>query len=344
MTIRTDAPIEFELESLRYRGASRERCFELFTRLAFRTLVNDYAPTADSVQSDYALVTTESQLDALIAELRAAGKFAIYVITDQPSAMRATIVGIAVSTADRQARYIPVGHRSEDDRNDLLASAAAPTQLDTNLVLRTLEPLLEDEAIGKRGHDLKTVALVLARHGIALRGLDFDSMLASYLLDATRSNHVLEEVALEHLGYRAHSEEDVCGHGAKAVPFPNLSPEALCGFAGERADLAWQLSGKLAPLIVSDQLESVYRELEMPLIPVLVDIERAGMLVDQPLLAAQSRTSGRAARVIHRAHLRARQEEFNINSPQQLGRILFEKLSHARREEDGQDAIVLNGG
>ena len=327
VTIRTDTPIEFDLESLRYRGASRERCFELFTRLAFRTLVNDYAPTADSVQSDYALVTTESELNSLVSELRAAGKFTIYLITDQPNAMRSTIVGIAVSTADRQGRYIPVAHRSEDERNDLLASASAPVQLDANLVLRTLQPLLEDEAIGKRGHDLKVVALVLARSGITLRGLDFDSILASYLLDANRSNHVLEEVALEHLGYRAHSEEDVRGKGAKAVSFQNLSPETVREFAAERADLAWQLSGKLAPLIVSEQLESVYRDLEMPLIPVLTDIERAGVLVDGPLLASQSRhleeqLASYTARIYELA-----QEEFNINSPQQLGRILFEKLA-----------------
>src|SRR6185436_11016646 len=147
-------------------------------------------------------------------------------------------------------------------------------------------PLLEDEGIAKRGHDLKTVVLVLARSGITLRGLSVDSILASYLLDANRSNHVLEEVALEHLGYRAHSEEDIRGKGAKAVSFQNLSPETVREFAAERADLAWQLSGKLAPLIVSEQLESVYRDLEMPLVPVLTGIERAGVLVDGALLAS----------------------------------------------------------
>jgi DNA polymerase-1 len=327
VTIHTDAPLEFDLESLRYRGPSRAHCFELFTRLAFRTLVNEYAPTADSVQTDYALVTSESELASLAAELRSAGRFAIYVITDQPSAMRSTIVGIAVSTQDRRGRYIPIGHRGDGERDDLLAGASAPTQLDSGLVLRTLKPLLEDGSIAKRGHDLKTVALVLARAGITLRGLDFDSILASYLLDATRSNHVLEEVALEHLGYRAHSEEDVRGRGAKAASFQHLLPDDLRMFAAERADLAWQLAGKLAPLIVSDQLEPVYRELEMPLIPVLVDIERAGVLVDRPLLAAQSRhLEQELASYTARIYALAR-EEFNINSPLQLGRILFEKLA-----------------
>jgi DNA polymerase-1 len=327
VTIHTDAPLEFDLEALRYRGPSRARCFELFTRLAFRTLVNEYAPTADSVETDYALITTESGLSALAAELRAAGSFAIYLITDQPAAMRSTIVGIAVSARDRQGRYIPIGHRGDGERDDLLASASAPAQLDADLVLRTLKPLLEDEAIAKRGHDLKTVALVLARSGISLHGLDFDSILASYLLDANRSNHVLEEVALEHLGYRAHTEEDVRGKGAKSTPFQALSPEAVCTFAAERADLAWQLSGKLAPLIGSEQLEPVYRDLEMPLIPVLVAIERAGVLVDGPLLAAQSRhLEQELASYTARIYALAR-EEFNINSPVQLGRILFEKLA-----------------
>ena len=336
VTISTEAPIEFDLESLRYRGASRARCFELFTRLAFRTLVNDYAPTADSVETDYALVTTEEGLHSIVEELRSARTLAIYLITDQPAPMRSTLVGIALSTRDRQGRYIPIGHRGDGERTDLLASASAPPQLDASLVLNALKPLLEDETIAKRGHDLKIVALVLARLGIAFRGLSFDSILASYLLDATRSNHVLEEVALEHLGYRAHSEEDVRGRGAKATSFATLSPEAIRSFAAERADLAWQLSGKLAPLIASENLEPVYRELEMPLIPVLVEIERAGVLVDLPLLASQSRhLEQELASYTARIYELAR-EEFNINSPVQLGRILFEKLALPSAKKTGK--------
>jgi DNA polymerase-1 len=336
VTIRTDAPLEFDLESLRYRGADRARCYDLFTRLAFRTLVNEYAPTADSVETDYALVTTEQELNALVADLRAAGTFAIQLISDQPSAMRAAIVGISLSTRDRQARYIPTGHRGEDTRTDLLASASTPAQLDAKQVLDVLRPLLEDETIAKRGHDLKRTALLLSRSGIALRGLGFDSMLASYLIDANRSSHGLEEIALEYLGYRARTEEDVRGSGTKAVAFHNLSPEAILGYASERADLAWQLSGRLAPLLASEQLEPVYRGLEMPLIPVLVAIERAGVLVDGPLLASQSRhLEQQLAACTARIYELAR-EEFNINSPQQLGRILFEKLAMPVAKKTGK--------
>ncbi len=339
VTIRTDVPIEVDFESLRYRGPSRERCYELFTRLDFRVILNDYAPppaTADTVDRDYALVATPAGLDALIAELRSAGEFACRVIPDQPSATRARIVGIAFSIRDRQARYLPLHHVNADSSGDLLASASAPAQVDAALALDRLRPLFEDEAVRKVGHDLKFETIVLARHGITLRGLAFDSMLASYLLDATRPGHPLEQTSLEHLSYQALTDDDVCGRGAKAVPFAQLAPATVLTYAGERADLARQLSHRLAPLLVTDQLDAVYRDLEMPLIPVLADIERAGIGLDQEALAAQSRhveqeLSQYTARIFEMAG-----EGFNINSPQQLGRILFEKLQLTPGKKTGK--------
>ena len=336
VTIRRDVPLDFEFEALKYRGASRERCYELFSRLAFRTLVNEYAPTADSITKDYSLVATARELDALVAELRAAGEFACRVIPSHPSAMRAGIVGIAFSTRDRQARYVPIGHENGDTSGDLLSGASAPLQIDAAAALDRLRPLFEDEALGKVGHDLKFEMVVLARHGIMLRGLRFDSMLGSYLLDATRPGHPLEETSLEHLGYKALAEEDVCGRGAKAVPFRRLSPAALLTYAGERADLARQLANRLAPLLVTDGLESVYRELEMPLVPVLADVERAGIRIDGPALAAQSRhIEQELARLTAEIFLLAG-EEFNVNSPQQLGRVLFDKLQLTPGKKTGK--------
>ena len=337
VTIRTDVPIDVDFESLRYRGASRERCYELFSRLAFRTLVNEYAPSADTIQKNYTIVASDAQVDALVEDLRAAGEFAFRVIPDQPFAMRADIVGIAFSTADRTARYLPLGHQSEEGGNgDLLAAAGAPPQPDRRTALAKLQPLFEDPAVRKIGHDLKFDMVVLARTGITLQGLAFDSMLASYLLDATRPGHPLEETSLEHLGYKALAEEDVCGLGAKATPFARLAPGAVLNFAGERADLARQLSNRLAPLLVTDQLESVYRELEMPLVPVLADIERAGIRIDGPALRAQSEhieqeLAEYTARIWELAG-----EQFNVNSPKQLGEILFEKLKLPTLKKTGK--------
>ena len=335
VTIRRDVPLDFEFESLRYQGASRERCYELFSRLAFRSLMNEFAPTAETIQKDYALVVSLQELDALIAELRTAGEFALRVIPDRPTAMRAAIVGIAFSSADRHARYVPLGQEGAEGSGDLLGGPTAAL-VARGPALDRLKPLLEDEAVRKVGHDLKFDAVVLATYGIALRGLVFDSMMASYLLDAARSGHPIEEASLEHLGYKALTEEDVCGRGSKALSFSRITPEDALGFAGERADLALQLSKRLAPLLVSDQLDEVFRQLEMPLVPVLADIERAGIRIDGPALAAQSRhieseLARHTARIFELAG-----QEFNVNSPKQLGEILFDKLQLPTLKKTGK--------
>jgi DNA polymerase-1 len=325
VTIRCDVPLDVDFESLRYRGPQRQKAYDLFSRLAFRLILTDYAPTAEDLQKDYALVSTAAELDALIAELRSAGEFAIRVVPDQPLPMRAAIAGIAFSIADHQARYVPLGHEGENGSHDLL-SAEGPEQVPIADALSRLKPLFEDPAVRKVGHDLKFDTVVLARHGITLNGLGFDSMLASYLLDATRPGHLLEGVSLEHLGYKALTEEDLCGRGAKAVPIARLAPAAALNYAGERADLARQLANRLAPLVVTDGLDDVYRELEMPLVPVLAAVERAGIAIDGPALAAQSRHIEQELASLNGRIFELAGESFNVNSPQQLGKILFDKL------------------
>jgi DNA polymerase I len=334
VTIRTDVPLDVDLEALRYRGPSRERCYELFSRLAFRSLVNEYAPTADTIDTDYGLVATLDELDRLVHDLATVGEFALHVITDHGAAMRADLVGIAFAWSDRQARYVPLGHDAHGMSGDLLSDGSA--SLPRRAALERLAPVLSNPSVRKLGHDLKFDSVVLARHGITLAGLSFDSMLASYLLDATRSGHPLGDTSLEHLGYKALAEEDVCGRGARAQSLRSVSPETLLTFAGERADLARQLSRKLAPLLATDGLEAVYRDLEMPLIPVLADIELAGVLIDGSALAVQSQHIEQelvrhAARIFELAG-----ETFNINSPKQLGEVLFEKLKLPATKRTGK--------
>jgi DNA polymerase I len=336
VTIRRDVPVAVDFESLRYRGPSRERCYELFSRLAFRTLVNEYAPTADTIARDYQIVSTVTELDALVEDLRQAGEFALRVMPDGAVSMRARIVGMAFSTADRQARYVPMGHLAGDGGDDLLATTVAPEQIPVRQALERLGPLFEDARIRKVGHDVKFDVVVLARHGITLRGIAFDAMLASYLLDATRPGHPLEEGSLEHLGYKALTEEDVCGRGAKAVSFATIAPEDLLSFAGERADLARQLSARLAPLLVTDGLDTVYRELEMPLLPVLAAIEQAGVRLDGPALAAQSGRIERELATLSERIFALAGSEFNVNSPKQLGEVLFDKLQLPALKKTGK--------
>ena len=339
VTIETNVPIEVDLESFRYTGPDRARCFDLFTRLEFQALLADYAPppaNAASVAHDYALVRTVPDLDALVARLQAAGRYALRVITDTPSAMRAEIVGIAVSTGSHWARYIPLGHGGPDGGGDLLSVSHRPEQLDLRDSLDRLRPVLEGTGPAIVGHDVKADTIVLGRHGVTLAGVVFDSMLAAYLLDATRPGHPLEDTALEHLKYQPLTEADVCGKGAKAVRLSTLDPEAVLDFACERADLAWQLSAKLEPLLTEARLDSVYREMEMPLVPVLAAIERAGIRVDVAALAEQSRfMEQELARTTASIHALAGQE-FNINSPKQLGEILFDKLQLPAGKKTGK--------
>ena len=322
--IRTDVPVPFEPEAVRYRGASRERCFELFTKLGFRSLVLEFAPTAETVGKDYATVQTLDELRRLVESLKQAGRFGFRVLPDAPAAMRAGIVGLSFSTAARQARYVPFAKTGT--ATGLFASSHERAGLDGDEALALLQPVLEDDGVRKAGHDLKFDAIVLARHGITLRGLETDVMIASYLLDATRSSHPLEDLAIEHTGYKALKEEDVCGRGAKAVSFSEVPPQRALDYAGERADLALQLAGPLTDLLKKEELERVYRELEHPLIPVLVAIERAGVRIDADALAAQAeRVDQELARLAARVYELAG-EEFNINSPKKLSEVLFDRL------------------
>ena len=326
--IRTDVPVEFVAETLRYRGVSRERCFELFGKLGFRSLVMEYAPTADTIGNDYAVVDTVEGVRALAAELREAGRFGFRLLPDAPSAMRSGIAGLAFSMRPRHARYVPTSRRAgeSDLFGDGGGTADARPGVGVQDALAELKGILEDARLRKAGHDLKLDAIVLERHGVALAGIETDTMLASYLLDATRSAHPLEELAIEHAGYKALREEDVCGRGARAIPFADLPLETALDYAGERSDLALQLSGTLRALVRRESLETLYDELELPLIPVLVAIERAGVRIDGPALAGQSQhvdqeLASRSAQIFELAG-----EQFNINSPQQLSKILFDKL------------------
>jgi DNA polymerase-1 len=339
VTIRTDVPLAVDFESLRYRGATRERCYELFSRLAFRTLVAEYAPTADTIQKDYALVSSFDDLDALATELESAGRFALKVITTDAPAMRADIVGVVVSTGARHARYVPLGHSGDEATSglDLLAAAARPAQIDRQAALARLRPLLENPALRKCGHDLKSDMIMLARQGITLDGIDVDSVLASYVLDATRlGGHGLEDLALEHIGYKALTEEAISGKGVRATPLERLSPDALLNYAGERADLSGQLTAILAARLTVEELVPVFAELEMPLLPVLADIEQQGVQVDVAALAEQSRRLEQMLAEYTARIYALSGETFNINSPQQLGKILFEKLDLPAAKKTGK--------
>ncbi len=314
--IRLDAPITVDLETLRYRGPDRSKCFELFGELGFRSLLADFAPTADTVEKTYTLVGTLDEVRTLAARLAEARRFALHLITTDVPPRRAELVGLAFAIRPRHAWYVPLAH---------YALGEGP-QADRHGALTALQALFEDPRVKKVSHDLKLGTVVLAGYGIVLRGLTVDTMLAGYLLDATRSANTIEELSLEYLGYKAMTREQVCGRGSKARGFEGLPAEAVVDYAGERADLALQLADRLAPALTAERLDTLYRDLEVPLIPVLADLERAGVRVDPAALSRLSERldqdlSALGARIFELAG-----EVFNPNSPKQLSEILFDKL------------------
>ena len=273
--IHVDCPVEFDAESMRYRGSSRERCFELFTRLGFRTLVMDFAPTAQTVGKDYAGGRHDrgrggaGRRAARGGTLRAA-RAARHAVGDAGVDRRAVVLDGAAPGAlravhDRQSarcgrleRRLRFRQRAGGGRRPRRARRCSTS----------LRPVLEDPAIKKIGHDLKFDAIVLERHGVLMRGLETDTMIASYLVDANRSSHPLEELALEHTGYKALTEEDVCGRGAKAVSFAQIPVQAALDYA-RRAIGSGAAAGAGAARDHGsrDGSTPVYEELEHPLHP-----------------------------------------------------------------------------
>jgi DNA polymerase-1 len=316
LRIHTDVPVTFDADAFRYRGPTRADCYALFADLGFRSLVMEFAPTAANTEKEYRLVTSADELAAVATRVRTAGRVALKILTDAPSPMRARIVGIALATAPHVAWYVPLRH----------AGMHSGPQLTVPEALLIMKPVLEDAHIEKIGHDLKSDHVLLARHGVAIQGLGLDTQLASYLLDSTRSGYSLEDAALERLGYKAQTQDDLLGRGAKATQLADVPPAAALVFAGERADLALQLGDHLAPILERDGLASLYRDLERPLVPVLSALERAGVRVDVTALSALSHRVDRELALRSEQIFTMAGEAFNIASPQQLSKVLFEKL------------------
>jgi DNA polymerase-1 len=315
--IRTDVPVVFDPDALRYGGPSRERCYALFSSLGFRSLVQEYAPTAASVVRDYDLAASPAEIEAIADAARLADRVSVATLASSTSAVAADIVGWSFSATPGAARYVPTGHAGLVDPPNVAVPALAGS----------IGTVLADERIQKVGHDLKFVMIAAGRLGMALKGPLVDTMVLSYLLDATRSNHSIEGLSLERSHYRATTGEHVAGKGAKAVALADIPAASLITFAGERADLPLTLAPGLLEDVEREGLTPVYRELEEPLIEVLADLERAGIKVDADALAVLGRKMQRelddlCIRIYGHAGC-----EFNINSPKQLADVLFTKMS-----------------
>jgi DNA polymerase-1 len=366
-TIRTDLELPLSLEELTPRAADTAALRELYGRYELRGLLRqleggettvasvpvagDGAATerganaaraaaalqvgdlAPAIERRYTMISNWEELERWLARLRAAPLFAFDTETTGLDYMRAEIVGVSFSLEPGEAAYVPLRH----------VYPGAPPQLDREQVLAALKPLLEDAAIGKVGHNLKYDAHVLANAGITLAGMRFDSMLESYVWNSVATNHDLGSDVQRYLGLTTIVYEDVTGRGARQIGFDQVAVEKAAEYAAEDADMTLRLHGALWPQLQGvPPLERLYLECEQPLLPVLLAMERHGVLVDRERLRTQSREFARQLQeLLLQAHREAG-HEFNIDSPKQLQQILFERLQLPvrRRTPTGQPSTA----
>ncbi len=314
-TIRTDAPVEVGLDDLRLDfPPPPDTAKELFTELEFRSFLSEFGGEMTGVdRSSYRMVTSEDELAELAAALAAAPRFALDTETTSLDALQADLVGLSFCCDDNVAWYVPVGHRGLDSAG----------QLPWTRVREVLGPILEDPARGKTGQNLKFDLKVLACHGVEVRGVDGDTLLADYLLSPDRRSHKLDDIALVHLEHRMISFQEAL---AGRTDFSAVSLEEARDYAAEDAHVAWLLDRKLAVLLVENQLDRLYRELEVPLIGVLARMERHGIALDVEAMGALSVELGGRIAEAERACFEAAGREFTLGSVKQLREVLFDIL------------------
>ena len=318
-TINVESPVTVDLPALALIDPDAEALTTLYTELEFHSdlqAIRSAKPAAKPVNKDYRAITDLADLEAEIEALRQADGFAIDTETTSQDPMAADLVGISLAHQPHAGVYIPLRHNY----------IGAPPQLDAGLVLERLRPLLEDPAVSKYGQNIKYDVIVLQRQGVALRGVVCDTMIAGYLLNPSRRAHNMDALSREYLQYEPIRYEDVAGKGAKQVTFDQVDVERATQYSAEDADVTLLLARELRPRLATAQLDDLFAGVEMPLIDVLVALERRGMALDSAYLRQMSLDlQGRMATLLHDIHTLAG-EEFNVNSPPQLQRILFDQL------------------
>ncbi|MBA6377843.1 MULTISPECIES: DNA polymerase I [unclassified Colwellia] len=340
-TIKLDVPLEQTADQLQPGVADVEKLTELYTRFELRRLLADLqngesaiagspgqqtssvdsiveeTPAADDIETDYQIIFSEAEFTSWLTKLKNADLFAFDTETTSVDYMKAELVGLSFSIEAGTAAYVPLMHDYPD----------APKQLDRDWVLAQLKPLLEDKNQAKVGQNLKYDVNVLSRYDIEMQGITFDTMIESYCLNSVATRHNMDALATKYLGYKTISFEEVAGKGAKKLTFNQIEIEKAGYYAAEDADITLRLHQAIYAKLEKnkDQL-SVFTDIEMPLLPILARMEQHGVLIDSDLLNEQSHALGMRLQELEiQAHDIAGQT-FNLSSPKQLQKILFEEL------------------
>ncbi len=321
-TIKTDVALDQAPQQLTNGEPDKDSLLNWFQQLEFKSWIDELlsdeevaAPETAELQCD--TVLDKASFEFWLKRLTDAELFAFDTETTSLDYMQARVVGVSFAVQPGEAAYVPLAH-------DYLG---APEQLDRDWVLEQLKPLLEDPDQAKVGQNLKYDASVLANHGITLRGIAYDTMLESYVLDSTATRHDMDSLALKYLGRSTIHFEDIAGKGAKQLTFNQIKVEDAAPYAAEDAEITLCLHQALWPKLQAEpSLSSIFEDIELPLVPVMSRIERNGALLDRNLLGTQSLELGQRMTELEQEVYQLADGEFNLGSPKQLGEVLFEKL------------------
>ena len=315
-TIKTDLPILFDPEKFRVPEPDTGRLYHLFTELEFKKYQKEFAVREPLSTKRYQEVLTEEALLFLCNQLKQRGEFAIDTETTSKHPMDAALVGISVAMESDEAFYIPCGHDYP----------SAPAQLSIETIQRILKPIIEDPSVKKVGQNIKYDWIVLKRHGMSLEGVIFDTMLASYLLHPDRRIHSLNQIALDYLNHQMIRYDEVAGKGKNEISFAQVELANAVSYSCEDADITLKLYHILKNEITKANLIDLFNQVELPLIPVLVDLEMAGVHVDKATLKTLSDQFKIELESLEELIYQIAGKVFNINSSQQLGALLFDQL------------------
>jgi DNA polymerase-1 len=330
VTIETDAPVEVSLADLRRRDLDVGAATAFLRDHEFPSLLARVVPLRSTASgAAYELVTTKKALTALLAELRASGGFVIDLETTSLDPYAAEIVGIALARDEERAFYVPVGHWTGKG-------------LTREHVLGEIGPLLTDPNLPKYGQNLKYDYQVLSLAGIEMTPLAFDTMIASYLVDPARRQHGLAALALEHLDRRVTPISSLIGKGSDQISFAEVDPAAARDYACEDAEVTLLLTGVLRRAVAAAGLDGLLRDVEMPLVRVLARMELRGVALDTRVLESLGERLGAEADTLRAKVCELSGVEFNLDSPKQVGEVLFERLElpRGRRTKTGYSTDI----
>ncbi|MFC1662009.1 DNA polymerase I, partial [Gemmatimonadota bacterium] len=353
VTIQRDVPVDLDLDRLRVQEPDAARLREIFIQLEFRRLTERFTvqgdgearEKVDAPPGQYTLITDPEEVEKLARRIRETGWMSVDTETTSQDATQAELVGISLCLRPGEASYLPFGHIRGDGLS--LAGEEEVVNLPplTTEAMRSLAEVLEDPGVKKIGQNLKYDLIVLESAGVFVKGVAFDTMVASYVLDPSRRQHSLDSLAMNLLGHRMIAYQDVTGKGKAQVSFAEVHPDGARDYAAEDADFTLRLKELFEPQLEEHGLGGLFRDLEMPLVPVLARMEANGIHIDVSLFHAMNQRLERDLDLIQQEIFKLAGEEFNVNSTPQLREILFEKLGLpvVKRTKTGPstDASVL---